>query len=76
MKVFKYAISIFALFVLTMNIAPSFAFCGDETPDDGDKQCSSTQCGGSDEEIKGCVPAGDCPEGYSEKEAGVCCCKD
>ena len=68
------------LFLLSLLVSylPSYADCGDASSNDLDKECNTTQCAGTDEDVKGCYlppePGKVCPATYPKK-ADICCCK-
>ena len=72
-------ISICMIFTfVSLNVLPAKSDCGDKSPNDIDKECNTTQCGGSESEIKGCYLPPDkknCPEDYPDHK-DICCCKE
>ena len=79
---------LFFVFSLSIFFSPSFADCGDETPNKLDKECAST-CAGTDDDPKGCYHLAEdgsattddiCKEvsdgKYTKARGTLCCCKD
>ena len=67
-------------FSLTLSILPARSDCGDKDkePNAIDKECNTTQCGGTENEIKGCYlppTQNKCPEDYPNRINDICCCK-
>ena len=62
---------------LLVNSKSSFADCNDAEPSILDNECNTTQCGGTEDEKKGCylppVPGSTCPSNYPNK-VDICCC--
>ena len=67
------------LLIVFLSIIPqsSYADCGGEA-NDLDKECNKTQCGGTEEQVKGCYlppePGQNCPLNYPN-HVDICCCK-
>ena len=64
-------------FSLTLSILPARSDCGDKEPNEIDNQCNTTQCKGTETEIRGCYLPPDkntCPENYPNHK-DICCCK-